>query len=78
MQDVSKTFSFKELLACIKPVTNRSKLLSLGFGLILISWLLSQLELTATLEVLRNVPISFLFLGFVCYNLGYVFVGILN
>ncbi|MCP4371864.1 MAG: flippase-like domain-containing protein [Deltaproteobacteria bacterium] len=67
MQETSKTFSLRELFTHVKPATNIAKLLSLGFGIILISWLLAQLEWKATFEILRNVPISLLFFGFLCY-----------
>lgn len=71
MQEASKTYSFKELFTHIKPAMNLTKLLSLGFGVILITWLLSQLEWEATLEILREVPLSLLVIGFLCYGISF-------
>lgn len=71
MPEASKGISFKEIFDIIKPAKNLTKLLSLGFGIILIGWLLSQLELSETLKVIRNVPISLVVLGFCCYALSF-------
>ncbi|MCP4367782.1 MAG: flippase-like domain-containing protein [Deltaproteobacteria bacterium] len=71
MQETSKTFSLRELFTHVKPAMNLVKLLSLGFGIILITWLVSQLELSETLKILREVPISFLIIGFLCYALSF-------
>ena len=70
-QEVSKEISLKEIFAHLIPAKNITKLVSLGFGIILISWLLAQLDLSATVEIIRNVPLSLVMLGFLCYALSF-------
>lgn len=72
MQVISKDAFLKKNMA-IAPGKYLWKLISLGFGIILISWLLLQLEWTETVEIIRNVPFSLLLLGFVCYGLSFYF-----
>lgn len=67
MQVETKEFSFKELLGNIKFAITLKKLLLLGFGLILISWLLAQLDWAAARDVLQKVPPHLLIAGFACY-----------
>ncbi len=71
MQEANKSFSLKESFTYVLSAKNIPKFLSLGFGIILISWLLSQLELSKTIEIIRGVPISLLILGFFCYFAGF-------
>ena len=71
MEEIRKSFSFKDMFVFSNSNKNIVKLCSLGFGLLLISWLISQLEWDTTLEVLRNVPLSLLLLGFLCYALSF-------
>ena len=44
------------------------KLLSAGFGIILLSWLISQVEWSYTVNTIRHIPLSLLLLAFVCYG----------
>lgn len=71
MQESLKYFSVKDMFGRITPAMNRTKLLSLLLGVMLMSWLLSQLEWNATLDILRRVPLSLLLLGFVCYAVSF-------
>jgi uncharacterized protein (TIRG00374 family) len=66
-QEVHTIISIKELLARIKSRKYLTKLVSVGVGIILISWLLSQLDLSVAIEIIRDVPISLLIVGFLCY-----------
>ncbi|GAK57005.1 hypothetical protein U27_03969 [Candidatus Vecturithrix granuli] len=70
-QNISKSFSLKTFFPQWNPTNHIIKLLSLGFGVILLSWLISQLEWSATLEILRNVPVSLLLAGFMIYGLSF-------
>ncbi len=47
------------------------KILSFGIGIILVSWLLSQIDISAAIHILRNVPISLILLSFVFYTVGF-------
>jgi uncharacterized protein (TIRG00374 family) len=66
-QEVHTIISIKELLARLKSRKYLTKLVSVGVGIILISWLLSQLDLSVAIEIIRDVPISLLIVGFLCY-----------
>lgn len=70
-QEVSKEISFKEIFASIKPAKNIAKLVSVGLGLILLTWLLTQIEAAATVEIIRSVPLSLVLLGFLCYTVSF-------
>ncbi|PIE31529.1 hypothetical protein CSA56_18020 [candidate division KSB3 bacterium] len=48
-----------------------SKLFSLGLGIFLVIWLLSQLDLADTFAIIRDIPLSFLGLGAVCYVVSF-------
>ena len=72
MQVISKEFLIKKNIT-LAPGKYLWKLISLGFGIILISWLLLQLEWAETIDIIRNVPLSFLMLGFVCYGFSFYF-----
>lgn len=72
MQVISKEFFIKKNMT-IASGKYLWKLVSLGFGIILISWLLLQLEWAETIEIIRNVPLSLLMLGFVCYGFSFYF-----
>jgi len=67
MQENSEQFSVKQLLGNAIPTKNIPRLLSLGFGIILLSWLVAQLEWSTTVDIIRNVPPSYLLLGGLCY-----------
>ncbi len=67
MQDMSKSVTLKDLYARVKPAFRLTKLFSLGFGIILVSWLMAQLDWRATLDILHDIPPSLLLLGFLCY-----------
>lgn len=69
--DTDKTMTLKKIFVRIKPTKTISRLLSVGVGIILISWLLAQLEWSETMEILRNVPIPLLLLGGICYALSF-------
>ncbi len=71
MQELSKPFSFKELFTHVKPTKQITKLLSLGFGIILISWLLSQIDISSASDIIRGVPVPLLIIGFFCYVAGF-------
>lgn len=71
MPEASKTLSMKGLFSTVKPNFRLTKLLSIGFGLILISWLLSQLDFREAAEIIRDVPPSLLAAGFGCYGLSF-------
>jgi uncharacterized protein (TIRG00374 family) len=66
-QEAQKNISIKAWFADFKLKKYLSKLVSLGFGLCLLSWLLAQLDLSETLHIIRNVPIPLLVIGFLCY-----------
>lgn len=70
-QPISKSFSLKACFAHWNSPNHVIKLLSLGFGVILLSWLISQLEWSATLEILRGVPVSLLLAGFMIYGVSF-------
>ncbi|MDY0095597.1 MAG: lysylphosphatidylglycerol synthase transmembrane domain-containing protein [Candidatus Vecturithrix sp.] len=72
MQVISKEFFIKKNMT-ITSGKYLWKLVSLGFGIILITWLLLQLEWAETIDIIRNVPVSFLMLGFVCYGFSFYF-----
>lgn len=71
IQEVTKHFFNKGMTTSFKPTKHLAKLASLGFGLLLVSWLLSQLDWSETVAILRNVPISLLVLGLFCYALSF-------
>ena len=60
--------SRKTVFSQFKVPTYLPKLLSAGFGLILISWLLSQIEWSQAVDTVRHIPLSLLLLAFVCYG----------
>lgn len=70
-QEVSKGISHKDIFVYIRSKKRITKLLSLGFGILLISWLLSQLDISASIKIIRELPISLLIVGFLCYALGF-------
>lgn len=70
-QEVIKGISHKDIFVYIRSKKRITKLLSLGFGIILISWLLSQLDISASIKIIRELPISLLIVGFLCYALGF-------
>lgn len=70
-QEANKQFSIKETFSHIKSAKYLTKLLSLGVGVILISWLLSQLDRASAIKIIREIPISLLIIGFLCYALGF-------
>lgn len=65
MRETLKTF-FSQI-----QVPNSAKLASFGFGVILISWLLAQLDFSQAKDILREVPPGLLIGGFICYGLAF-------
>ncbi|PID56532.1 hypothetical protein CSB45_10920 [candidate division KSB3 bacterium] len=49
------------------------KLLSLGLGLLLIGWLLVQLDFSAACQILQDLSVAYVFLGLVLYSLSFYF-----
>ena len=70
-QKVNKQPSFRDLWVHTRQMKRLTKILSFGLGIILISWLVSQLDISATLHSLRNVPISLILLSFLFYTIGF-------
>ena len=59
--------SIKDVFATLSVRKYLGKLISLGMGIVLMSWLLSQIDVPATITILRDVPLSMLGLGAGCY-----------
>jgi glycosyltransferase 2 family protein len=70
-QQIAKPITFKNLFTETSRMKRLIKLFSGGFGLILLTWLLSQLEWDETIATLRTVPPSFLLIGLLCYILSF-------
>lgn len=70
-QEISKGLSRKDIFANIRSKKSITKLVSLGFGIILISWLLSQLDRASAIKIIREIPVPLLIIGFLCYALGF-------
>ncbi len=72
MEEATKNFSFKHFIARSQNRMNLlTKVLSLGFGIILISWLLAQLDMEHAIKIIREVPVYLLLLGFIAYLLAF-------
>ncbi len=70
--DMNHWTALKGLFVRIR-VPNSAKLVSFGFGIILLSWLVAQLDFSQAVEILRDVPPKLLIGGFVCYALAFYF-----
>jgi uncharacterized protein (TIRG00374 family) len=62
--------SLKDLFTRIR-VPNSAKLASFGFGIILLTWLLAQLDFSQAAAIIREVPPGLLVGGFACYGLAF-------
>lgn len=71
MPDVSKSMTLKTLYTAAKPSFRMTKLVPLIFGIVLIGWLLAQLDWRVTIDILHDVPPSSLLLGSLCYALSF-------
>lgn len=66
--ELTDTVAIKTLVAPLKLPGYLPKLVSAGFGVILLSWLLVQIDWLQAVDTIRHVPVSFLILAFGCYG----------
>jgi uncharacterized protein (TIRG00374 family) len=71
-RELPKTrLSFKSIAAYAYSKKRITSLVSVGFGIVLISWLVAELDFSSAIEIVRSVPPEFLAAGILCYGLGF-------